>query len=226
MDGLDQPRRKAPSLSGQEGRCLDCHGMDHSLMNGTQSFIYASDCINPQLGQLGDNDDAYRFWQRRMQSHRCPTHVGGENARSSPCTAENTLRVATTTTVATTTGTPIWPVSPRCPTTSLRQLRRHSTRWPTGPLANGLSDPARRAPSTFLWHSSTRYSLRVRFQLQPQRTPAWHFPHQLTTHRWYICTSHPADSTHGVHARPMHRPLRPRCRHCPFTARAGHAYRS
>ena len=106
MDGLDQPRRKAPSLSGQEGRCLDCHGMDHSLMNGTQSFIYASDCINPQLGQLGDNDDAYRFWQRRMQSHRCPTHVGGENARSSPCTAENTLRVATTTTVATTTGTP------------------------------------------------------------------------------------------------------------------------
>ena len=70
-------------------------------------YINASRCINPQLGQLGDSGKTYCRWQRHMQSYRRPTGVGAENTR--PCllrTAARIPRVATTTTAATTTGTP------------------------------------------------------------------------------------------------------------------------
>ena len=66
-----------------KGRCLNCHGTDHSFRNCAQSFINASGCINPQLGQLGDNGETFRRWKRRMLSYRRSNHVGGENTRSS-----------------------------------------------------------------------------------------------------------------------------------------------
>ena len=47
-------------------------------------FINAGGCINPQLGQLDDNDETYRLWQRRTLSYRRPNRFVGEIARSSP----------------------------------------------------------------------------------------------------------------------------------------------
>ena len=41
----------------------------HSFRNCRHPFINASGCLNPELGQRGD-DDAYRRWQARMTSHR------------------------------------------------------------------------------------------------------------------------------------------------------------
>ena len=79
---MDAPERQV--FRGHKGRCLNCHGTDHSFRNYAESFINASGCINPQLGQLGDNGESYRCWQRRMLSYRGPNHLDGENARSSP----------------------------------------------------------------------------------------------------------------------------------------------
>ena len=118
-------------------------------------------------------------------------------ARRFLCTATKTPRVAMTTTVATTTGTPTLAGLTMVPITSTRQRRRHSRRWPTHQLANGLPASARRALSIFLRHPRTRYALRVRSEHQPQRKPAGDFPHQLTTQRRYVCTFHPAYSNHG-----------------------------
>ena len=47
------------------------------------SRMNASGCLNPELGQLGDDGDTYRRWQRRMQSYRRRNHAGGESTRSS-----------------------------------------------------------------------------------------------------------------------------------------------
>ena len=41
----------------------------HSFRNCRHPFINASGCLNPELGQRGD-DDAYRRWQARMTSYR------------------------------------------------------------------------------------------------------------------------------------------------------------
>ena len=41
----------------------------HSFQNCRHPFINASGCLNPELGQL-DNDDAYRRWQARITSYR------------------------------------------------------------------------------------------------------------------------------------------------------------
>ena len=38
----------------------------------------------PSLANMATNGETYRRWQRRMQSYRRPTYVGGENTRSPP----------------------------------------------------------------------------------------------------------------------------------------------
>ena len=81
---LTNPSERRQVVRDNAGRCLNCHGIDHSFRNCAEPFINASGCINPQLGQLGDNGETYRRWQRRMLSYRRPNHVGGENTRSSP----------------------------------------------------------------------------------------------------------------------------------------------
>ena len=61
----------APPAAMRENRChcLNCHEDTHYLRNCRHPFINASGCINPELGQLGD-DDAFRRWQERMVSYR------------------------------------------------------------------------------------------------------------------------------------------------------------
>ena len=61
--GLLSPRVDA--LRENRGRCLNCHEDNHSFKHCRHRFITASGCLNPELGQLGD-DDAHRHWQTRM----------------------------------------------------------------------------------------------------------------------------------------------------------------
>ena len=55
--GLLSPR--ADALRKNRGLCLNCHEDNHSFKHCRHPFITASGCLNPELGQLGD-DDAHR----------------------------------------------------------------------------------------------------------------------------------------------------------------------
>ena len=67
--GLLSPFARADALRENRGLCLNCHEDNHSFKHCRHSFINASGCLNPELGQLGD-DDAYRRWQVRMICYR------------------------------------------------------------------------------------------------------------------------------------------------------------
>ena len=67
--GLLSPSARAAALRENWGHCLNCHEDTHSFRNCRHPFINASGCLNPELGQLG-NDDASRRWQARMTSYR------------------------------------------------------------------------------------------------------------------------------------------------------------
>ena len=64
--GLLSPSTRSDALRDNRGLCLNCHedNPTPSSIVGT-IFITASGCLNPELGQL-DDDDAYRRWQARM----------------------------------------------------------------------------------------------------------------------------------------------------------------
>ena len=66
---LLSPSARAAALRENRGHCLNCHEDTHSFRNCRHPFINASGCLNPELGQLGD-DDANRRWQARMTSYR------------------------------------------------------------------------------------------------------------------------------------------------------------
>ena len=78
------PEERRQVVRDNKGRCLNGHGADHSFRNCAEPFINTGGCINPQLGQLVDNGETYRRWQRRMLSYRRSNVVGGEHTRSSP----------------------------------------------------------------------------------------------------------------------------------------------
>ena len=63
---LTNPEEGRQVCWDNKGRCLNCHGTDHSIQNCAEPYINASGFINPQLGQLGNNGETYRRWQRRM----------------------------------------------------------------------------------------------------------------------------------------------------------------
>ena len=67
--GLISPSTHADALRENRGLCLNCHEDNHSFKHRRHPFINASGCLNPELGQLGD-DDAYRRWQARMVCYR------------------------------------------------------------------------------------------------------------------------------------------------------------
>ena len=66
---LLSPSARAAALRENRWLCLNCHEDTHSFRNCRRPFINANGCLNPELGQLGD-DDAYRRWQARMTSYR------------------------------------------------------------------------------------------------------------------------------------------------------------
>ena len=61
---------RAQAFRYNKGRCSNCHGTDQSFKRCSQLFINGSGCLNPHLGQLGDNGEAYRRWPQRMRSYR------------------------------------------------------------------------------------------------------------------------------------------------------------
>ena len=63
------PSTRATALRENRGYCLNFHEDTHSFRNCRHPFINARGCLNPELGQLGD-DYAYRRWQARMTSYR------------------------------------------------------------------------------------------------------------------------------------------------------------
>ena len=65
--GLLLPR--ADALRENQELCLNCHEDNRSFTQCRHPFIDAGDCLNPELGQLGDND-AHRRWQARMVCYR------------------------------------------------------------------------------------------------------------------------------------------------------------
>ena len=65
--GLLSPRPDA--LRENLGRCPNCHEDNHFFKHCRYHFIYASGCLNPELGQLGD-DDAHRREQTFMVCYR------------------------------------------------------------------------------------------------------------------------------------------------------------
>ena len=67
--GLLSPSTRADALQENLGLCLNCHEDNHSFKHCRHPFINASGCLNPELGQLGD-DDAYQRWQARMVCYR------------------------------------------------------------------------------------------------------------------------------------------------------------
>ena len=65
------------ALRYNQGHCLNCHDTWHSFKRCKHPFTKASRGIDPELGQLGDNGDAYRRWQIRMLSYRRGNETGG-----------------------------------------------------------------------------------------------------------------------------------------------------
>ena len=66
--GLLSPSARAVTLRENRGHVLNCHEETHSFRNCRHPCINASGCLNPKLGQVGD-DDAYRRWQASMTSY-------------------------------------------------------------------------------------------------------------------------------------------------------------
>ena len=65
---LVSPVELAQAFRDNKGLGLNFHGTDHSFTHGVNSPINVGGCLDPQLGQLGTNGDAYRCWQQRMRS--------------------------------------------------------------------------------------------------------------------------------------------------------------
>ena len=166
---LTNPSERRQVVRDNAGRCLNCHGIDHSFRNCAEPFINASGCINPQLGQLGDNGETCCRWQRRILSYRRPHRVGGENTRSSPSPhrRKNPSRRYDNSRRNNSRHSKSHQSHHGAPQL---QHRRHPRRWPSGQFAYGLPVPAWRTPSTFLRYPHTRYALPAHSEHEPHRT--------------------------------------------------------
>ena len=63
----DRPRCRPPR---KRGHCLNCHEDTHSLKQCRHPFINTSGRLNPDLGQFGDDGDAYPRLQARVNRYR------------------------------------------------------------------------------------------------------------------------------------------------------------
>ena len=75
--GLLLPSAPAAALRVNRWHCLNCDEDTHSYRNCRHPFSNASGCLNPELGQLGD-DNSYRRWRSRMTSY----HRDGKSTRA------------------------------------------------------------------------------------------------------------------------------------------------
>ena len=68
--GLLSLSARATALSENRGHCLNCHEDTHALRQCEHPFQNHSDILDPDLGTLGDDGEAFRRWQERMIRHR------------------------------------------------------------------------------------------------------------------------------------------------------------
>ncbi|CAN0567650.1 unnamed protein product, partial [Laminaria digitata] len=61
---------RAQALRDHGGRCINCGATNHSMKTCRQAFTNTSGILNPALGMLNDNDQAFDRWQQRMRSYR------------------------------------------------------------------------------------------------------------------------------------------------------------
>ena len=55
-----RPHARQPFVTTKGTQCLHCHETSHLIKQCKYPFSNANGCINPELGQPGDNGDAYR----------------------------------------------------------------------------------------------------------------------------------------------------------------------
>ena len=85
MNTLYHSRRKAPKSFGRS-RATAPTAIARILHLGPAlpPLPTLVTCPNPELGRHGDDGKTHRRRQRHIQPYHCPTHVGGEDTRSSP----------------------------------------------------------------------------------------------------------------------------------------------
>ena len=71
---LTTREHRATAFAENRGKCLNCHGTDHSMRECHQSYINASGVLNDMT------DEELRIWQGRMRSYR--TKVGSNQSSS------------------------------------------------------------------------------------------------------------------------------------------------
>jgi len=76
---------RSQAFRENKGKCLNCGSTDHSMKYCRSEFLNTSGLLNPELGRLDDNSDAFRRWQDRMKSYRAKTASsaggGGRNRK-------------------------------------------------------------------------------------------------------------------------------------------------
>ena len=102
---LTNPEERGQVFRDNKGRCLNCHGTDHSFRNCAEPFINASGCMNPQLANLASTMKPTTVGSVACGRIVDPTVLAAKtHARRLYCTTTNPPRAATTT--AATVGTP------------------------------------------------------------------------------------------------------------------------
>ena len=75
---LTQDQRNR-AFRDHRGKCLNCSEPDHSMKHCRAHFTNSSGLLNPEIGLLRDNSDAWRRWQNRLRSTRLSDHSGGSS---------------------------------------------------------------------------------------------------------------------------------------------------
>ena len=88
---LLSPSARGAALRENRGHCLNCQEDTHYFRNCRHPFINAIGCLNPELGQL-DNDDAYRRWQARMFTREGTTRTKGRQTAAAVTPVTHTRR--------------------------------------------------------------------------------------------------------------------------------------
>ena len=87
---------RAAVRSENRGNCLMCHEDTHSLIQCRHPFRNRSGIfLNPDLGTLGDDDEAYRRWQERMIRPRRKNRSSRSNKQNNPKQTKAPLRPLT-----------------------------------------------------------------------------------------------------------------------------------
>ena len=78
---LQSPADRRTAFIEHENRCLNCGYEGHSMRVCSSDFINTFGLLNPLLGELRDDGQAFRRWQQRMRSFRREQSRGRSQSR-------------------------------------------------------------------------------------------------------------------------------------------------